>query len=81
MKAMAVDPFDSDAAFPRLGEEVLAVLEAAGERRPLVAGEILFRWAKARSRCCCCISIWRGWTRPRLSNADVEIGASASTTG
>ena len=40
---MAQDPFDSDAAFPRLGEEVLAVLEAAGERRPLVTGEILFR--------------------------------------
>jgi thioredoxin reductase (NADPH) len=40
---VAEDPFDSDAAFPRLGEEVLAVLEAAGERRPLVAGEILFR--------------------------------------
>ncbi|MDX6657884.1 MAG: thioredoxin reductase [Solirubrobacteraceae bacterium] len=40
---MAEDPFDSDAAFPRLGEEVLAVLEAAGERRPLEAGEILFR--------------------------------------
>ena len=42
-QAMAQDPFDSDAAFPRLGEEVLAVLEAAGERRPLVTGEILFR--------------------------------------
>ncbi len=40
---MAVDPFDSDAAFPRLGEDVVAVLDAAGERRPLVAGEILFR--------------------------------------
>jgi thioredoxin reductase (NADPH) len=39
----AEDPFDTDAAFPRLGEEVLAVLEDAGERRPLVAGEILFR--------------------------------------
>ena len=43
MTEPAEDPFDSDAAFPRLGEEVLAVLEAAGERRPLVAGEILFR--------------------------------------
>jgi thioredoxin reductase (NADPH) len=40
---MAVDPFDSDAAFPRLGEDVVGVLDAAGERRPLVAGEILFR--------------------------------------
>jgi thioredoxin reductase (NADPH) len=38
-----VDPFDSDGAFPRLGEDVLPVLEAAGRRRPLVAGEILFR--------------------------------------
>jgi thioredoxin reductase (NADPH) len=40
---MAVDPFDSDAAFPRLGEDVVAVLDAAGARRPMVAGEILFR--------------------------------------
>jgi thioredoxin reductase (NADPH) len=40
---VAEDPFDSDAGFPRLGEEVLAVLEAVGERRPLAAGEILFR--------------------------------------
>jgi thioredoxin reductase (NADPH) len=40
---MAVDPFDTDAAFPRLGEEVLAVLDAAGERRPLATGDILCR--------------------------------------
>jgi thioredoxin reductase (NADPH) len=40
---MAQDPFDSDGAFPRLGEEVLGVLAAAGERRAMVAGEILFR--------------------------------------
>jgi hypothetical protein len=39
----AEDPFDSDAAFPRLGEEVVSVLEAAGERRPLATGEILYR--------------------------------------
>jgi thioredoxin reductase (NADPH) len=39
----AVDPFDRDGAFPRLGEEVLAVLEARGQRRALVAGEILCR--------------------------------------
>jgi thioredoxin reductase (NADPH) len=37
------DPFNSDAAFPRLGEELLAVLDAAGERRPLAVGEVLFR--------------------------------------
>jgi thioredoxin reductase (NADPH) len=37
------DPFDSDAAFPHLGEDVLPVLAAAGERRPLVTGEILYR--------------------------------------
>jgi thioredoxin reductase (NADPH) len=43
MTEQAEDPFDSDAGFPRLGEEVLAVLEAAGERRPLVTGEILYR--------------------------------------
>jgi len=43
LEAMAQDPFDSDAAFPRLGEEVLAVLDAAGERRPLVKGEVLYR--------------------------------------
>jgi thioredoxin reductase (NADPH) len=41
---VAEDPFDSDAGFPRLGEDVLGMLEAAGERRPLAAGsEILYR--------------------------------------
>jgi thioredoxin reductase (NADPH) len=35
--------FDRDAAFPHLGEELLAVLDAAGERRPLTDGEVLFR--------------------------------------
>jgi thioredoxin reductase (NADPH) len=34
---------DRDAAFPRLSDEQLAVLDAAGARRPLAAGEILFR--------------------------------------
>src|SRR5258707_10577722 len=36
------ETFDRDGAFPRLTEEQLAVLERVGERRPLVAGEILF---------------------------------------
>jgi thioredoxin reductase (NADPH) len=40
---MAENPFDRDAAFPRLGEELLAVLDAVGERRPLENGEVLFR--------------------------------------
>ena len=35
--------FDGDAAFPRLGGEVLAILDRAGERRRLKPGEILFR--------------------------------------
>ncbi len=42
-KSIAEDPFDSDAAFPRLGEDVVAVLEAAGGRRRLAAGEVLYR--------------------------------------
>jgi thioredoxin reductase (NADPH) len=42
-ETVAQDPFDSDAAFPRLGKELLSVLEAAGERRPLRTGEVLFR--------------------------------------
>jgi thioredoxin reductase (NADPH) len=40
---MNQDPFDSDGAFPRLGEDIVAVLSAAGRRRPLVAGVVLFR--------------------------------------
>jgi thioredoxin reductase (NADPH) len=40
---MAEELFDRDAAFPRLSAELVAVLDAAGERRSLVAGEILFR--------------------------------------
>jgi thioredoxin reductase (NADPH) len=34
--------FDSDRAFPRLSAEQLAVLDAAGGRRPLAEGEVLF---------------------------------------
>jgi thioredoxin reductase (NADPH) len=34
--------FDRDAAFPRLGEELLAVLIAAGKPRHLAGGEVLF---------------------------------------
>jgi thioredoxin reductase (NADPH) len=34
--------FDRDAAFPRLGDELVDVLDAAGERRPLAMGELLF---------------------------------------
>jgi thioredoxin reductase (NADPH) len=40
---MAEELFDRDGAFPRLSEELLAVLDAAGRRRPLADGEILFR--------------------------------------
>jgi thioredoxin reductase (NADPH) len=40
---MAEDPFDRGGAFPRLDEELLAVLAEAGERRALADGEILFR--------------------------------------
>jgi len=39
---VAEDPFDRDGAFPRLGEDLLAVLERAGRRRSLADGEILF---------------------------------------
>jgi thioredoxin reductase (NADPH) len=39
----AEDPFDRGGAFPRLGEELLAVLGDAGEQRPLVEGEVLVR--------------------------------------
>jgi thioredoxin reductase (NADPH) len=35
--------FDRDDAFPRLSEELIAPLDAAGRRRPLTTGEILFR--------------------------------------
>jgi thioredoxin reductase (NADPH) len=35
--------FDRDGAFPRLADELLAPLHAAGRRRPLAEGEILFR--------------------------------------
>jgi thioredoxin reductase (NADPH) len=37
------ETFDRDGAFPRLTEEQFAILDAAGERRSLAVGEILFR--------------------------------------
>jgi thioredoxin reductase (NADPH) len=40
---MAEELLDRDEAFPRLGEEFLAVLDAAGERRALSDGEVLYR--------------------------------------
>ncbi len=39
---MAEDPFDRDGAFPRLGEELITLLDAAGKRRALKIGEVLF---------------------------------------
>jgi thioredoxin reductase (NADPH) len=39
---MPEELFDRDAAFPRLGEDLLAVLAAAGKPRPLTEGEVLF---------------------------------------
>jgi thioredoxin reductase (NADPH) len=39
----APDPFDRSAGFPRLDEEQLALLATIGERRPIAAGEILYR--------------------------------------
>lgn len=36
------DPFDRDTAFPLLGEELLAALDATGKRRSLAVGEVLF---------------------------------------
>jgi thioredoxin reductase (NADPH) len=38
-----VNLFDSDETFPRLSPELLAVLDAAGERRPITEGEVLYR--------------------------------------
>jgi thioredoxin reductase (NADPH) len=46
---MAEDPFDRDVAFPRLSDELLAVLDAAGERRPIADGEILFHAGERQS--------------------------------
>src|SRR5258708_3390659 len=40
---MPEELFDRDAAFPRLGDELLAVLAAVGKPRPLAEGELLFR--------------------------------------
>ena len=39
---MPEDDFDRDGIFPRLGDELLAALDAAGERRPLTEGQVLF---------------------------------------
>jgi thioredoxin reductase (NADPH) len=38
-----VNLFDSDETFPRLSPELLVVLDAAGERRPISEGEVLYR--------------------------------------
>ena len=46
VRAMTSSPeeaFDRDAAFPRLGDELIEVLDAAGRRRPLTEGELLFQ--------------------------------------
>ena len=40
--AAAEEIFDRDEAFPRLSDDLIAPLDAAGVRRPLTAGEILF---------------------------------------
>jgi thioredoxin reductase (NADPH) len=40
--AAAEELFDRDEAFPRLSNELIALLDAAGNRRPITAGEILF---------------------------------------
>jgi CRP/FNR family transcriptional regulator, cyclic AMP receptor protein len=37
------ETFDRDPAFPRLGSEFLGVLDAAGRRRPLARGAVLYR--------------------------------------
>jgi hypothetical protein len=51
-------------AFPRLTRELLAVLEAAGERRTLTQGEVLSRAADSPSTCDCCAR-WPGPHDPR----------------
>ena len=43
MTSSPEDSFDRDAAFPRLGDELIEVLDAAGRRRPLKEGELLFQ--------------------------------------
>jgi thioredoxin reductase (NADPH) len=43
VSAVSEEVLDSDVAFPRLSNEQLATLDAAGERYPLAAGDILFR--------------------------------------
>jgi thioredoxin reductase (NADPH) len=40
---MPEELFDDDAAFPRLGDELIAALDASGRRRQVAAGDILFR--------------------------------------
>ena len=40
---MPEELFDDDAAFPRLGDELIAALDACGRRRHVAVGEILFR--------------------------------------
>jgi thioredoxin reductase (NADPH) len=40
---MAEQLTDRDEAFPRLGEELLAVLDVAGQRRSLANGKVLYR--------------------------------------
>jgi thioredoxin reductase (NADPH) len=41
VSATTEELFDRDEAFPRLSNELIAVLDAVGERRPITAGEIL----------------------------------------
>ena len=43
MTSSPEDSFDRDAAFPRLGDDLIEVLDAAGRRRPLTEGELLFQ--------------------------------------
>src|ERR1044071_10461486 len=43
MAAAEEQLFDRDAAFPRLREALIAPIDAAGKRRPITAGEILFK--------------------------------------
>jgi thioredoxin reductase (NADPH) len=40
---MPEELFDDDAAFPRLGDELIAALDASGRRRQVAVGDILFR--------------------------------------
>jgi thioredoxin reductase (NADPH) len=40
---MAEELFRDDAAFPRLSDELIAILDAVGRRRRLAVGDLLFR--------------------------------------